>query len=381
MNPSPALAQLDVRLREAIVRTSPCERFQRLDEQKVFDAELHATLGAEGVWGMGIPQDAGGSGGGTAEQMIALRALGHHATSMGMFGVVHFLCTRILLANADAAQRERFLRPLAQARVEAAFCLTEKQGGTDILRLMETRAVREGDAWLLDGVKTWICGADQADFLIVVARTAPGKTDGVSMFLVPRQSPGIVVERLRTFAVNGYSACEVRFQGVRVAAENVLGEPGQGFRQLLAMLNAERLSASANALGMAQGALAVAAEYARERQAFGKTLSQFQAVQHKLANAALAYELGWTYLMAAAAAGDRGEAIDVASSMAKLAAVNAAQEAADVGMEILGAAAFDLGNPMQRYYRDHRLYVIAPLNNDMSRSLVAERYFGLPRGF
>ena len=147
------------------------------------------------------------------------------------------------------------------------------------------------------------------------------------------------------------------------------------------MLNAERLSASANALGMAQGALAVAAEYARERQAFGKTLSQFQAVQHKLANAALAYELGWTYLMAAAAAGDRGEAIDVASSMAKLAAVNAAQEAADVGMEILGAAAFDLGNPMQRYYRDHRLYVIAPLNNDMSRSLVAERYFGLPRGF
>jgi acyl-CoA dehydrogenase len=147
------------------------------------------------------------------------------------------------------------------------------------------------------------------------------------------------------------------------------------------MLNAERLSAAANALGMAQGALQVAADHARERRAFERTLAHFQAVQHKLANAALGYELGWTYLMAAAEAGDRGEAIDVASSMAKLAAVKAAQEAADIGMEILGAAAFDVANPMQRYYRDHRLYVIAPLNNDMSRSLIAERYFGLPRGF
>ncbi len=381
MNLSPALAQLDGRLRDAIVRTSPCERFQELDDQKVFDTQLHAALAAEGVWGLGIPREAGGSGGSTAEQLVALRALGHHATSMGMFGVVQFLCTRILAANASAAQQEEFLRPLAQGSLQASFCLTEKQGGTDILRLMETRAARSGDGWVLNGVKTWICGADQSDFLIVVARTAPGKTDGVTMFLVPRQAPGIEVQRLRTFAVNGYSACEIRFEGVQVPAEQVLGETGQGFRQLLAMLNAERLSASANALGMAQGALQVAADYARERKAFDKTLAQFQAVQHKLANAALAYELAWTYLMAAAEAGDRGEAIDVASSMAKLAAVKAAQEAADMGMEILGAAAFDVGNPMQRYYRDHRLYVIAPLNNDMSRSLVAERYFGLPRGF
>jgi acyl-CoA dehydrogenase len=376
-----SLVQLDTRLRQVIARVSPRERFQRLDDEKMFDSALHAALAAEGVWGFGIPGEAGGSGGGTAEQLVTLRALGHHATSMGMFGVVNFLCTRILAANASPAQREELLRPLSQGSLQASFCLTEKQGGTDILRLMETRAERDGHDWVLDGVKTWICGADQSDFLIVVARTAPGKTEGVTMFLVPRRSSGITVERLRTFAVNGYPACEVRFERVRIPAEGVLGEPGQGFRQLVAMLNAERLSASANALGMAQGALQLAADHARERNAFGKKLAQFQAVQHKLANAALAYELAWTYLMAAAEARDRGEPIDVASSMAKLAAVNAAQEASDVGMEILGAAAFDVASPMQRYYRDHRLYVIAPLNNDMSRSLVAERYFGLPRGF
>ena len=378
---SPALSELDARLRGAILRVSPASRFQQLDDARTFDAELHAALAAEGVWGLGIARALGGSGGGTAEQLVALRALGNLATSMGMFGVVTFLCTRILAANASPAQREAFLRPLAQGRLQASFCLTEKQGGTDILRLMQTRATASGSGWMLDGVKTWICGADRSDFLIVVARSAPGKTDGVTMFLVPRTAPGVSVERLRTFAVNGYSVCEVRFDGVQLGADQVLGQVGQGFRQLVAMLNAERLSASANALGMAQGALQAAADHARERKAFDSTLAHFQAVQHKLANAALAYELAWTYLMEAAEAGDRGEAIDVASSMAKLAAVKAAQESADIGMEILGAAAFDVASPMQRWYRDHRLYVIAPLNNDMSRSLIAERYFGLPRGF
>jgi acyl-CoA dehydrogenase len=381
MTHGPDRQQFDARLRDTIVRTSPCERFQRLDDEKAFDHELHAALGAMGVWGLGVPRDRGGAGGDTVDQVIALRALGHQATSMGMFGVVNFLCTRILAANADAAQRDRYLRPLAQAQVKAAFCLTEKQGGTDILRLMETRATREGGAYALSGTKTWICGADLADVLIVVARTSPGKTDGISMFIVPRDAAGLTVRRLNTFAVNGYAACEVRFDSVKVPAENLLGTEGQGFRQLLAMLNAERLSASGNAVGIAQGALAVASAYARERKAFDKTLSQLQAVQHKLANAAVAYELAWTYLMAAAEANDRGEAIDVASSMAKLAAVNAAQLAADAGMEILGAAAFGMDNPMQRYYRDYRLYVIAPLNNDMSRSLIAERYFGFGRGF
>lgn len=366
---------------QAIGRVSPPDRFQRLDGERAFDHELHAELAQQGVWGLGVAPADGGGGGTTVDQLLALRALGNGATSMGMFGVVHFLCTRILAANADASQRQRFLGPLAAGRAKASFCLTESQGGTDILRVMQARAARHAGGWRLEATKTWICGAEMADFFIVVARTAEGKTDGVSMFVVPRDLPGIEVRRIPTFAVNAYDVCEVRFAAVDLPADALLGEEGRGFRQLLAMLNAERLSASANALGMAQGALELAASHARGRKAFGKSLAELQAVQHKLANAALAYELAWTYLVTAARAGDAGEPIDVASSMAKLAAVNAAQLAADHGMEILGAAAFDLASPMQRYYRDYRLYVIAPLNNDMSRSLVAERYFGLPRGF
>lgn len=374
-------AALDARLREAIARVSPPARFQQLDAAREFDAALHAELAAQGVLGLGVPATQGGSGGDSIDQLLALRALGSGATSMGMFCVVQFLCTRILHANADASQRERYLRPLAAGRSKASFCLTEAAGGTDILRVMQTWARPDTDGHVLDGQKTWICGATLSDFFIVVARTSEGKTDGVSMFIVPADAPGITVRRIETFAINAYDVCEVRFDGVRLAPKQLLGRAGAGFRQLLAMLNAERLSVSANAVGMAQGAMELAARHARERVAFGRTLAEMQAVQLKLANAALAYELAWSYLLGAARAYDRGEPVEVASAMCKLAAVNAAQQAADAGMEILGASAFDVASPMQRYYRDHRLYVIAPLNNDMSRSLIAERYFGFRRGF
>ena len=381
MSLTTAQRELDTRICETIDKVSPTERFQRLDAARQFDHALHAALGELGLWGLGVPAERGGSGGDTVDQMIALRALGHRATSMGMLGVVTYLCTRILDANATEAQREKFVRPLLRGTLKASFCLTESQGGTDILRLMTTSASRVGSGYVLRGSKSWICGVSLSDFYIVVARTAPGKTDGVSMFLVPRGASGVSVRRQESFAVNGYDVGEIVFDDVEIETNGLLGTEGKGFRQLVAMLNAERLSAAANALGMAQGALKIAADYARDRVAFGKRLSELQAVQHKLANAALAYELGWTYLLAAAQANDRGEGIEIASSMAKLAAVAAAQQAADIGMEILGASAFDLGSPMQRYYRDHRLYVIAPINNDMTRSLLAERYFNFGRGF
>jgi acyl-CoA dehydrogenase len=199
------------------------------------------------------------------------------------------------------------------------------------------------------------------------------------MFIVPRQTPGITVRAIPSFAVNVYEACEVSFRDVQLPASSLLGVEGAGFRQLIQMLNAERLCAAANGLGIARGALQLAAQFARERQAFGKSLSQMQVVQHKLAEVAMAYEVAWTFLVDAADKNDKGEAIDVASSIAKVCASNAAELAARVGMEVMGAAAFDRRIPMQRYYRDHRLYVIAPLNNDMSKNLIAERYFSFKR--
>lgn len=374
-----SLTDFEATLVAEIQRVSPVERFQKLDQDRLFDVELHTALAALGTWGLGVEDHEGGAGGSTLHQLLALRCLGQHATSMGMFCVVQFLCTRLLKRHAQEQQRKAFLAPLARGRVRASFCLTEAGGGTDILASMQTRADRHGDVFRISGAKTWISGASSSDFYIVVARTAPGRADGITMFIVPRDAPGIAASRIASFAVNAYEACEVTFDAVEVPVENVLGVVGQGFRQLIATLNAERLCAAANALGIARGAMQVAAAYVQQRQAFGKPLAAMQSVQHKLAEVAMAYELAWTYLVAAAGKDDRGEPIDVASSIAKVTAANAARLAADIGMELMGAHGFDLSNPMQRYFRDHRLYVIAPLNNDMSRSLIAERYFGFDR--
>ena len=366
---------------KAIRRTSPLEKVQALDAAKKFDDELHAALAQLGVWGLGVDERHGGSGGSNIEQILALRALGDLATSMAVFCVVQFMVTRLLKDNANGEQKKAYLEPLAAGRKKASFCLTEAGGGTDILRAMKTRAVKQDGMYRITGAKMWISGATTSDFYVVLARTAEGKTEGVSMLLVPADAPGISAREVDTFAINGYDTCQVYFDDVAVPEDNLLGVEGSGFRQVLATLNSERINAAAVALGIAQGALQYAAEYAKARPAFNRTLSELQAVQHMLANAATELEMAWTFLLQTAQIDDEGAPVDVASSMAKLAASNVAKRAADVGMEVMGGAGFDTSSPMQRYYRDHRLYVFAPLNDQMCRNLIAERYFGFKRAF
>ena len=366
---------------KAINRTSPPEKVAGLDRAKTFDADLYGVLRELGVCGLGVDEADGGSGGTNLEQLIALRTLGNLSTSTAVFCVVQCLLTRLLKDNANEAQKRAWLQPLARGEKKASFCLTEAGGGTDILRAMKTKARKEGGHYVLSGTKMWISGATTSDFYVVLARTSEGKTDGVSMLIVPSKTPGITANEVETFAINGYDTCQVFFDDVKVPAENLLGVEGQGFRQVLATLNSERINASAVALGIAQGAMQYAAQYAKDRPAFNKTLSQLQAVQHKLANVATEFEMAWSYLLETAARDDEGKPVDVASSMVKLVSSNVAKHAADVGMEILGGAGFDTGGPMQRYYRDHRLYSFAPLNDEMCRNLIAERYFGFGRAF
>lgn len=366
---------------KAIKRTSPLERVQALDAAKKFDGELHATLAELGVWGLGVDERYGGTGGNNIEQILALRALGGLATSMAVFCVVQFMITRLLKDNASEDQKKSFLEPLASGRKKASFCLTEAGGGTDILRAMKTRAIRRDGMFRITGAKMWISGATTSDFYVVLARTSEGKTEGVSMLLVPANTPGISAREVDTFAINGYDTCQVFFDDVAVPEANLLGVEGGGFRQVLATLNSERINAAAVALGIAHGALQFAAEYAKSRPAFNKTLSELQAVQHMLANVATELEMAWSYLLQTAQLDDEGAPVDVASSMAKLAASSVAKRAADVGMDVMGGAGFDTASPMQRYYRDHRLYVFAPLNDQMCRNLIAERYFGFKRAF
>jgi acyl-CoA dehydrogenase len=247
---------------------------------------------------------------------------------------------------------------------------------------MRTKARRADNGWRLTGSKYWISGAMHADLLIVLARTSEHRSRGVTMFLIDKPTPGVSASEINTFAINSYDTCSVAFDDVPLSDDSVLGEVDNGFIQVLSTLNSERLNAAAVATGIGRGAQQLAVEYARDRQAFGRPIGQFQSLQHRLVHAGVALEQAWLTTQMAAIAEEQGQAnIEVSSAIAKLAASKAANEAVRAGMDTMGGAGFDLEYPMQRYYRDIRLYSFAPLTDDMLANLLGERWLGLPRSF
>lgn len=364
-----------------IDRVSPVERAQQLDNAKQFDTALHRALAELGVTGVGIPESLGGSGGEAAEQLITLEVLGRKATSMAVFMVVHFMITRLLRDYGTPEQQARYLAPLLRGEISASFCLTEAGGGTDILTAMQTRATRDGDGWVLNGNKMWISGASTSDIMVVLARTGTHRSRGITMFLVPTRAPGVAAREVSTMAINGYDTNELALDGVRLPADAVLGQLDQGFTQVVSTLNGERMNAAAVAVGIGRGALEVTQTYALERNAFGRPIGQFQAVQHQIATAGIAIESAWLLTLEAAKSETEGRPTDVVSSMAKWSSARAAVQCVDVGMEIFAGAGFDAGLPIQRYYRDVRLYSFAPLNQNMALNLIGERWLGFPRSF
>lgn len=368
-------------LERTIDRVSPVARAQKLDNAKKFDTELHAALCDLGILGVGVPEDLGGSGGGAVEQVAVLEVLGRKATSMAVFMVVHFMITRLLAENGSAAQKRDYLAPLTRGEIKASFCLTEAGGGTDVLAAMKTKATRTAGGWSLSGNKMWISGASSSDIMVVLARTSEHRSRGLSMFLVPTRAPGVVASEVSTFAINGYDTNSLAFDDVQVPEDALMGTLDNGFPQVIATLNGERMNAAAVAVGIGRGALEATRDYALERVAFGRPIGGFQAVQHQLAVAGVAIETAWLATLEAARRDEEGEATDVLSSIAKWASARAAVQCTDTGMEIFAGAGFDTDLPIQRYYRDARLYSFAPLNQNMALNMIAERWFGFPRSF
>lgn len=369
------------RVEAACDAVSPLPRALDLDREKRFDRELRDELARAGVLGLGVPADDGGSGGSAVEQAVALEALGRKATSMAVYCVVTFLAARMLRGFGTPRQKETWLRPLLQGRLQAAFCLTEEAGGTDILANTRTSARRHEQGWLLDGEKSWVSGATDSDLLLVVARTSEHRTRGLTVFAVPAGTAGVRAVRLPTMALNGYASCKVSLDRVVVPEDAVVGVVDEGLKQIMTALNGERINAAAVTNGVARGALEAALERARGREAFGKPIGQFQAVQHRLAACAVQIELAWSAVLEAARRDAAGESTDVLSGMAKLASSKAALATTDAGMELMAAAGFLEQEVMQRYFRDARLHVFAPVNNDMVLNLLGERWLGLPRSY
>jgi alkylation response protein AidB-like acyl-CoA dehydrogenase len=355
---------------------------REVEAREEFPWDLWAKLGEHGLTGVGIPEEFGGQGGGILEQVILDEELSRTMAGLYWLLGITLFDAKAILANGTDEQKRRFLPEIAAGRLMFAISLTEPEGGTDVLRAMRTRARKVDGGWLVNGTKIWSTLAHAADRLFLVARTADGAraSHGITVFLCDAKADGITATPIPKLGMRSLGSCEVQLEDVFVPDDDVLGELGGGWKVLSDTLNSERIMNGANCTGALQGILEDMIAYAKERTAFGKPLGQLQAVQHMIADTYTGLETSRLLTWRAAWLAHVGRPCGVESTMAKLFASEACFAGADRGMQILGGYGYALEFDMQRYWRDMRLYRVAPINNEMGRNFLAES-LGLPRSF
>jgi alkylation response protein AidB-like acyl-CoA dehydrogenase len=279
-------------------------------------------------------------------------------------------------------QKQRYLPAMAAGRDKWSISITEPGGGTDVLGAMKTTAKRVEDGWLLNGQKIWSTLAHVADYLLVVARTSSQDkpSQGLTVFIVAGKAKGVTATPIPKLGMRAIGSCVVILDDVFVPDEDVLGEVDNGWKQFTGTLNNERIMVAAVCCGIQQGVLEDAIAYAKERHAFGKPIGQMQRIQHYIADMATWLELSRLITYKAAKLQSEGLPCHVESTMAKMVASEWANEAADLGIQILGGMGYSAETDAQRYWRDSRLYRIGPISNEMCRNFIGEQ-LGLGRSF
>jgi alkylation response protein AidB-like acyl-CoA dehydrogenase len=369
------------------------QEFERaLREHGRVPEEFWTALADAGLLGAFVPEEYGG----TAMGLTALATAADAMASRG-FGHPLFLLTGMdalcIARSGSESLKQRFLPRIASGELKLCFAITEANAGTNSFR-MTTRAVRRGDAYVLDGEKTFITGMDQADYVLMVARTRSReevesgglpKTSCLSVFVVDRHAPGLELTRLPMRAIEGAHQWTVHFDGVKVPVENRVGDEHAGAYVMFNTLNPERVLIAAGAVGQTERLLDMAVEYATQRVVFGaKPIGAYQAVQHPLADVRIRLESarGLTYKAAAAfdAGIDPTEAGTYAN-MAKYLATDLAIDAADRAIQTHGGSGFDEDVGVIGYWERTRLMRTAPISKEMILNFVGEHVLGLPKSY
>ncbi|WP_158969940.1 acyl-CoA dehydrogenase family protein [Chachezhania sediminis] len=338
-----------------------------------------------GLMGATIPEEYGGSGGGVMEETIVLEELARHSSTVALaYGLDVSFGAVTIERHGTAEQKREFLPGLATGRHHFALSLTEPDGGTDILGAMKTVAKPDGDDFVITGSKVFTTGLNIASWLFVVARTGhdPDKPSrGLTVFLVHKDTPGISYRKIEKLGSRFLHSYEVRYDAVRVPKSSIVGEEGRGWHAILDTLNNERIFIAATCVGLAQGAFEDANQYAKERRAFDRPIGQFQAIQSMLADSLTEIELSRLMTYKAAWMQDRGQDCALPAAMAKYYASETAFRTTDRGMRVLAGYGFTMDYHMQRYYRDIRQLIFAPLTNEMNRNFIAQVGCGLPKSY
>jgi alkylation response protein AidB-like acyl-CoA dehydrogenase len=356
----------------AVERIAP--RAAEIDERAEYPHDLRELLADQDILGLPFDTEHGGTGTGTLMLNIAVEEIAKACASTALILMVQELGTLpIKLFGTDELKR-RFLPRCAAGEWTPAFALSEPDAGSDPGRML-TRAVKDGDEWVIDGAKNWITNLGIADFYVVFAVTdrEAGHSHGITAFVVEADRSGFSVGKLeRKLGIRGSPTGQPIFDGVRVPEANVVGEVNEGFRVAMATLDRSRLGVAAQALGIAQGATDYAAAYAGERRQFGKPINAFQAIQFKLADMETKCAAGRELLYQACAKVDRDDAdIGKYSAMAKLFCSDVAMEVTVEAVQVLGGYGYVKEYPVERMLRDAKITQIYEGTNEIQRLVIA----------
>jgi alkylation response protein AidB-like acyl-CoA dehydrogenase len=343
------------------------------DELGRFPSELIPKLGALGLLGIMIPEEYGGSGYDTLSAVIIMEELARvDAATALIVGSHNSLCSGHILAFGDERQKKTYLPPLAAGQKLGAWALTEPGSGSDAAS-MRSRAVLDGSSWVIRGDKQFITQGSTAGTYVVMAATDPSLgAKGISAFIVERGAPGLDVGKVeKKLGVRASDTAALHFDDVRVPKENLLGALNDGFRNVLAVLDAARIGMAALAVGVAQGALDESLKYASQRRQFGKPIVEHEAIQWMLADMATEIDAARLLTFRAAMLRDRGAPFQRAASQAKLYASEAAMRATSKAIQIHGGYGFLKDSPVERYYRDAKLCEIGEGTSEIQRMVIA----------
>ncbi|MCH7811404.1 MAG: acyl-CoA dehydrogenase family protein [Chloroflexi bacterium] len=351
-------------------------RAAEIDEQGEYPHDIFEAFRDVGLLGLTLPQKYGGTGAGTLALALAVEEAAKYCCSSGLMLLLSALPTHPILLGGTERQKETWLPRSAAGAAKGAFCLTEPNAGSDVAAL-ESRAVRDGDDYLLTGEKVYISGGTVADFVIVFAKTDPeAGVRGISGFIVRTDSPGFSIARTdRKMGVRGVPTANIVFDHVRLPRDLLLGEEeGGGFSHAMLTLNTLRPVVGARGVGLAEGALTYALEFARQREAFGRPIAELQAIQFMFADMAIQIEAARLLVYQGAWRVDQKkfQREDAALlSIAKAYATEMAVRVSSDALQVLGAQGYMMDHPLERHYRDARQLMIVEGTSQIQRVVIA----------
>jgi alkylation response protein AidB-like acyl-CoA dehydrogenase len=349
-----------------------------VDEEARFPQEALDALVANDLHAVHVPEEYGGAGADALATVIVIEEVARGCVSSSLIPAVNKLGSLPVILSGSEDLKKRYLTPLAKGDAMFSYCLSEPEAGSDAVG-MKTRAVRDGDHWVLNGVKRWITNAGVSEYYTVMAVTDPGgRSKGISAFVVERSDPGVSFGAPeKKLGIKGSPTREVYLDDVRIPADRIIGEEGTGFATAMRTLDHTRITIAAQALGVAQGAFDYAKGYVRERKQFGKPIADFQGIQFMLADMAMKIEAARQLTYAAAAkservaAGGREGDLTFQGAAAKCFASDVAMEVTTDAVQLLGGYGYTRDYPVERMMRDAKITQIYEGTNQVQRVVMA----------